>query len=287
MSASVLHVCQCEHCRQKAGSPEKQFHREVNAFLASLDRRQRRLYAALESNRTGRSGVHLLSQVTGLCEETIRAGRRELAGRVEGTLPKRPEPRGGRPRTERKNPAVVAALEKMLADEEAGDPMSERKWVRSSVKKLTKRLREQGFQIGHSTVWALLKRMGFSMKTNLRKRRGYRPDSPQRDAQFKYIASKRKEFSDADLPIISVDTKKKELIGKFKNGGRSWCRKASEVDAYDFPSMAECRAVPSGIYDVSRNRGYVIVGTSNNTPEFAVGAIMKWWEARAYALRLL
>lgn len=278
MPPSAPHACPCERCRQDAPHPDQQLHHEINVLMTCLGRGQRRLFAAVEANRMGRAGVRLVSQITGLGDTAIRAGRRELAQRLRGELPPAPAPCGGRPRTESKNPAILAALEELLADEVAGDPMSERKWTRSSVKRLTKQLRERGFEIGGATVWRLLKRLGFSMKVNLRRRRGYRPDSPERDAQFAYIASKRKEYLGAGLPVISIDTKKKELIGNFRNGGRAWCRKAPEVNEHDFPSAAECRAVPFGIYDLKRNRGYGVVGTSNDTSEFAVTAVAKWWE---------
>jgi hypothetical protein len=178
---------------------------------------------------------------------------------------------------------MTAALEEMLSDEVAGDPMSERTWVRSSVRKLARRLREQGFPVSNNTVWRLLRRMGFSMKTSVKKRRGVTRDPAARDEQFRYIASQRAAFTAAGLPIISVDTKKKELIGNFRNKGRSWCRQALEANQYDFSSEAECLAVPFGIYDVSKNTGYVVVGTSHNTPEFAVTSIARWWQEQGRA----
>jgi hypothetical protein len=164
----------------------------------------------------------------------------------------------------------------LLADEIAGDPMTEEKWVRSSTKKLRDRLRELGYQVSHTTVWRLLRKMKFSLKYNKKRRAG--AQSPDRDEQFQYIASQKTAFSDAGLPIISVDTKKKELIGEFRNHGRAWCRESHEVNDHDFTNMAECRAVPFGVYDLTRNRGYVTVGISNDTPEFAVNAIARWWE---------
>ena len=175
-------------------------------------------------------------------------------------------------------PGRLRRVEEMLSDEVAGSPEEEHKWVRSSVSKLTKRLRERGFSIGHCTVWALLKRMGFSMRTNVRRRRGITRDPGQRDEQFRYIASQRKAFSEAGLPVISVDTKKKELIGDFRNPGRAWCRRPREVNEHDYASQAECLAVPFGVYDVGRNKGYVVVGVSYNTPEFAATSIARWWE---------
>src|SRR5262249_30718540 len=148
----------------------------------------------------------------------------------------------------------------------------------SSVRKLTQRLKEQGFQVSDMGIWALLKRMGFSLKINVRKRRGGTGDRSGRDKQFQYIASQRELFALAGQPVISVDTKKKQLIGNFRNQGQSWCRDAPEVDEHDFPSQAEGVAVPFGVYDVAKNRGYVAVGMSHNTSEFAVSVIAKWWQ---------
>jgi hypothetical protein len=120
--------------------------------------------------------------------------------------------------------------------------------------------------------------MGFSLRTHVRKRRGMSPDPARRDEQFRYIASQRKEFCQAGLPVISVDTKKKELIGNFKNPGKTWCRRPREVNEHDYSSQAECLAVPFGVYDVAKNTGYVVVGMSHNTAGFAVRSISRWWD---------
>lgn len=258
---------------------DEQYRQELKAFLATLTNEQRRLFAAVEANRIGRGGVRKVMKLTGLCQETIARGRRQMVDLLKGkTLKKERKPVKGRPRIEEKYPTITSALETMLSDEVAGNPESEQKWVRSSVSKLTKRLQEQGFQVGHSGVWALLKRMGFSLRTAVRRRRGVCKDPARRDEQFRYIANQRQEFVQAGRPAISVDTKKKELIGNFRNPGRSWCKQAPEVDEHDFPSQAEGVAVPFGIYDVAKNRGYVAVGMSHNTPEFAVSIIAKWWQ---------
>jgi transposase len=274
------HPSRCEGSRRAPviGQGDEQYHLEVNQFIATLNREQRRLYAALEATRLGRSGVRTIAQVTGMCDETIRRGQRQMADLLAGKAPKRRPACGGRPRVEQKYPQITAALEKLLAGEVAGDPMSNQKWVRSSVKKLQKQLREKGFRISHSTIWCLLKRLGYSMRTNVRKRRGPCKDPARRDEQFQYIAKQRKAFQDACLPIISVDSKKKELIGDFRNPGKCWSKAAEEVDEHDSPGMAECRAVPYGVYDVTKNEGYVVVGVSNNTPEFAANVIARWWE---------
>jgi hypothetical protein len=218
--------------------------------------------------------------MTGLCPQTIARGRRELADRREGKPPppKERKPVKGRPRIEEKYPAITAALEEMLKDEVAGSPLGEQKWVRSSARKLAERLKEQGFHVSFNAVWALLKRMGFSMKMNVRNRRGVSRDPARRDEQFNYMASQRKAFRQTRCPMISVDTKKKELIGNFRSKGQAWCREAPEVDEHDFSSQAECLAVPFGVYDMTKNTGYVVVGLSYNTPEFAVTAIARWWQ---------
>src|SRR5262249_46608231 len=150
-----------------------------------------------------------------------------LVDLLEGkSLERAPHPVGGRPRTEQKHPAVTAALEELLNNEVAGDPMTEQKGVRGSVRKVAEPPRGEGFPVSSNTVWRLLKRLGFSMKTNVRKRRGVCRDPAARDEQFRYIAAQRAAFAEARLPVISVDTKKKELIGNFRSKGQAWCRQA-------------------------------------------------------------
>jgi hypothetical protein len=185
--------------------------------------------------------------------------------------------RPGGHRIEDREPGITAALEQLLADEVAGDPMGRECWVRSSLRKLRDALGKQGYRVDHCTVRKLLKKMGFTLKRNLKRRGG--SQHPNRDEQFRYIATRRAMFTSAGLPVISIDTKKKELIGNFRNPGRAWRRKPVEVNEHDFTSTAECRAVPFGIYDVGRNCGHVRVGISNETPEFAVTAIAEWWQS--------
>jgi hypothetical protein len=241
----------------EADKPDEQHRRELTAFLATLNHEQRRLFAAVESKRIGRGGVRKVAELTGLCLQTIARGRRQLTELVQGTFRKKErKPIPGRPRTEEKYPAVAAALEELLTDEVAGSPEGEQKWVRSSVRKLAKRLKERGFCVGPKAVWGMLKRMRFSLKTAIRRRRGVTRDPARRDEQFRHIASQRKRFMRAGKPVISVDTKKKELVGIFRNPGRSWCRQAAEVDEHDFPSQAEGIATPFGVYDVAKNRGF-------------------------------
>jgi transposase len=248
-----------------------------------LNERTRRLWAAAEAQGFGWGGITAVATATGLSSTTIRAGIQELQrsgadsssnASLSGNRIRRAG--GGRKKLHERDPTILAALEQMVSNEIAGDPMGEQKWVRRSTRQLSEELKEEGYQVSHTTVSRLLKDMGFSLKTN--KRRQLRSKCPERDEQFQYIATQRQAFSAAGLPIISVDTKKKELIGEFRNNGRAWCWQAEEVNEHDFPAAAECRAVPFGIYDVTRNEGYVVVGTSSDTPEFAVNAITRWWE---------
>jgi hypothetical protein len=154
--------------------------------------------------------------------------------------------------------------------------MTRKKWIRVSSRKLSKKLAQMGYTVNYHTLCRLLKKMGYSMKVNVKKRAST-AHSPKRDAQFKYISAQKAAFMVAGNPIISVDAKKKELIGDFKVPGTSWCKKPIEVSDYSFASMADCVATPFGVYDVRTNKGYVWVGTSGDTPAFAVMAIKQWW----------
>jgi transposase len=184
-------------------------------------------------------------------------------------------------RIEDREPGITAALERMVSAEVAGDPMGGTSWVRSSLQKLSDALGRQGYKVDPCTVRKMLRGMGFTLKKNKKRRGG--SQHPNRDEQFRYIAERRAAFATAGLPVISVDTKKKELIGNFRNHGRAWCQEPDEVEEHDFTSSAEYRAVPFGIYDVGRNRGHVRVGISRDTPEFAVTAIAEWWRSEGQA----
>jgi transposase len=177
---------------------------------------------------------------------------------------------------EKRAPTLKAALEQVLDNEIAGSPVSEEKWVRMSSERLAHMLTESGHPVCKGTISRLLKEMGLTLRAN-KKKVVFTSAGPEQDEQFQYIKAHKQAFRAAGSPIISVDTKKKVLIGNFKNKGRVWCKKAEDVNAYDFTSLAICRTVPYGIYDVSRNEGFVYVGTSGDTPEFAVDAIAKWW----------
>lgn len=164
----------------------------------------------------------------------------------------------------------------MVVPETAGDPTSDKKWVRSSLRQLSRRLRDAGHPVSPPTVSRLLKKLRYSLKANVKKEAG--KEHPDRDKQFEYIQAQIQAFRAAGCPIISVDTKKKELIGNFKNPGQAWCQEPEYVNVYDFPQDAIGRAVSYGIYDLTHNSGYICVGTSADTPQFAVDAIASWWQ---------
>jgi len=257
-----------------------------------MDREAHYLWCACEAVAFGPGGEAAVSIVTGVPVEKIRAGMEMLDLSMvppSASIPRHPRrenrvrrPGGGRQRVEVKDPTIITALESMLQDDTAGDPMGKQRWIRSSTANLSKRLKALGYGACPGTVDRLLKQMGYSMKTN--RKRQVRNNSPGRDEQFKYIASQRHAFIEAGLPIISVDAKKKELIGNFSNKGKTWRKEAEVVNQSDYPSEALCRATPYGIYDVANNTGYVSVGTSNNTPEFAVEAIFRWWKCKGSAV---
>lgn len=173
-------------------------------------------------------------------------------------------------------------LQDVIEPVTAGDPMSDRKWVRSSLRELSRRLGEAGYSISPPTVRRLLDGLGYRMHANTKQVEASAAH-PDRDTQFQYIAAQRTAFAAAGLPQISVDTKKKELIGNFKNGGRVWSRKAEPVNVHDFRQDAVGRAVPYGIYDLPRNQGTVYLGTSADTPRFAVEVLARWWTEEGQA----
>jgi hypothetical protein len=173
---------------------------------------------------------------------------------------------------------VLQELEKLVSPVTRGDPESPLRWTCKSTTKLTKELQERGFQVSQHTVWMLLDELGYSMQSNRKTREGV--EHPDRNKQFLYIAKKVEGFQELNLPVISVDTKKKELIGRFKNAGKEWEPKGcpEEVNMHDFADKELGKAVPYGVYDLTYNQGWVSVGINHDTAEFAVSTIRRWWK---------
>jgi len=172
----------------------------------------------------------------------------------------------------------LSQLRQLLREDTAGDPMGERGlWTGLRLEQISDRLKQLGIAVCPNTVRRLLDELGYALHANRKSLSG--PQSPERDRQFHYLRHQREQFAQSALPIISVDTKKKELVGSFKNQGRTWSRKARPVNDHDFRSQAKGIAIGRGLYDVQANRGCVLIGTSHDTPQFAVDAIVDWWRA--------
>jgi hypothetical protein len=239
-----------------------------------------RLWAGAEARSLGHGGVSTVSRATGLSRNTVMAGVRELddpthrdrlaSGRVR-------RPGGGRKRATVVQPELGEALDRLVSPVTRGDPMSPLRWTSKSTEKLATELTAQGFTVGADTVATLLKAEGYSLQSTRKTKEG--GDHPDRDAQFRYIATEVTRMQAAEQPVISVDCKKKELIGEFKNAGHEWqpAGDPEAVSVYDFPDMADGKAIPYGVYDVTRNEGWVSVGVDHDTAEFAVGTIRQWW----------
>jgi hypothetical protein len=187
------------------------------------------------------------------------------------------KPGGGRKKVEIKDPKVVEDIETIMDENTAGDPMSLLKWTNKSTYKIAEALNRRGHKIDPDTAGRLLKGRGFSLQANVKTKEG--GSAPERDAQFRYINEQAKKFTAQSDPVISVDAKKKENVGEFKNPGRTWRKTGQpvEVNVYDFTSLGLGKAIPYGIYDVNRNEGMVNVGISHDTSEFAVESIRRWW----------
>ena len=247
--------------------------------MSRLNEQQRRWYAALEAKRLGHGGMRLISQITGLDVNTIRRGRRELAENLQDRPIGRVRlPGGGRKPLEKKKPQLLEKLESVIAEDTAGDPCSSSKWIRRSLRWVSEILRQTVAPISPVTVRRLLKQQDYSLKANQKSIE--RTQVPSRDKQFRYIRRIKSLFERHQYPIISVDAKKKEAIGNFKNDGQQWCQEAQKVKTHDFIKIqeGELKSVPYGIYEPTHNHGYVYVGTSGNTASFAVEAIRRWWQ---------
>jgi hypothetical protein len=254
-----------------------------------MTERLRRQWAACEAQALGRGGITLVARATGLSRTTIWAGRRELqrrARRPQDDLP--PErvraPGGGRHLVEDDDPALRAALLALVEASTRGDPQSPLCWTSKSTRRLAEELAAEGHTVSHPTVAAMLTDRGYSLQANRKTKEG--GDHPDRDAQFAYIAAQVRHFQAEGQPVISVDAKKKELIGDFRTPGREWHRRGhpEEVRAKDFKDKELGEAIPEGVYDLGRNEGWVSVGVDHDTAEFAVASIRRWWEEMGSAV---
>src|SRR5437588_7175830 len=247
-----------------------------------LDERARRAWAAVEARAMGRGGMSRVAEATGLSRVTIRAGLQELALADSPSGPPTPPERlrrrgGGRRPLSLHDPHLVHALETLVDPVTRGDPMSLLRWTCKSAVQLAATLQAQGHPVSERTVNRLLHDLGYSLQANRKTLEG--SAHPDRDAQFQYINRRAKAFQKQGQPVVSVDTKKKELVGQFRNGGREWYPQGQpeEVESHDFPSKTLGKVIPYGVYDEATNTGWVSVGVDHDTAEFAVETVRRWW----------
>ena len=248
-------------------------------LTAVLDERSRRLLVAAESQVIGRSGITAVSKATGVSRRVIRQGMAELtnpsvlpSGRVR-------RPGGGRKKAIDRDPALKQDWEELLESTTRGDPEAPLRWTCKSVRNLSAELKQRGHSVSHQVVADLLHELGYSLQANRKTKEG--TSHPDRNAQFEHLNAQVKRYLAAKDPVISVDTKKKELVGDFKNGGRELRPQGDpeKVRVHDFIDKELGRATPYGIYDIGRNTGWVSVGVDHDTAEFAVESIRRWWRS--------
>lgn len=248
---------------------------------AHLTERQRRLWAGAEAKSVGHGGVHAVSSATGMSINTVRAGREELSApdpQMPPGFERQRRAGAGRPPVTQTQPELTEALDQLVEPVTRGEPTSPLRWTSKSTTKLAEELTKAGHPVSPNTVGSLLKEAGYSLQSTKKRFEG--KTHPDRDAQFYYIAKTSAAYLAAGLPVLSVDTKNKELVGNFKAKGVEWQPKGQpvEVNAYDFPSLAQGKAVPYGVYDVLNNEGWVSVGISADTAQFAVQTVRTWHE---------
>ena len=254
--------------------------RKFTRLVSELDERGRRHWAASEALELGHGGIKAVAQATGLGERTIRRGCHELHPDPALVNPASRRIRrvgGGRKRLQVHDPTLVSALEALVEPTTRGDPMSPLRWTCKSTRKLARALAGQGHQVSHTTVAQLLEDLDYSLQSTRKTLEG--TAHPDRDAQFRYINRCVKVFQRAGQPVISVDAKKKELVGQFANRGRDYQPKGQpeRVQTHDFPDKELGKICPYGVYDPTHNQGWVSVGIDHDTAQFAVASIRRWW----------
>lgn len=246
-----------------------------------LDERSRRIWAATESKTLGRGGIVAVSKAICIAESTIRIGRREIetssSCKMDNKYRRIRENGGGRKPLAEKDIHLISLLDALVEPLSRGDPMSPLRWTCKSTRKLAKELSQKGHPVSHAKVGELLEELNYSLQGTRKRMEG--KSHPDRDAQFKFINGRVIDFQKRGQPVVSIDAKKKELIGCFSNSGREYqpSGKPEEVETYDFPSIASGKGIPYGVYDMTKNKGWVCVGTDHDTAQFAVQTIRQWW----------
>lgn len=259
-------------------SPQEAIATKYEQLNPVMNERVRRLWAAAEAMAYGCGGISVVAAATGLSRTTVYEGVRELGGEVkqEEVVEVR-RPGAGRISLEHKDPELVAELERLVEPMTRGDPMSPLRWTSKSTRKLAQELKEAGHPVSPQKVGQLLKKQGYSLQSNRKSLEGCK--EPDRNAQFELINRRTEQFQERGQPVISVDTKKKELIGNFKNAGQQWRPQGQpeQVRIHDFIDPELGKVIPYGVYDLTNNIGWVNVGIDHDTPQFAVESIRQWW----------
>jgi Rhodopirellula transposase DDE domain len=260
-------------------STDVEIKQKFERLAPMLDERTLRLFAAAEAGAIGYGGVSRLCRITGLARSTIVRGQHEMSLPAELSRGRVRRPGAGRKRTCDSDTTLVSDLESLVEPLSRGDPMSPLRWTCKSIRTLATALKRMGHVASHRLVWATLRELNYSLQGNRKMEEG--DQHPDRNAQFEHINTLVSREMRLGNPVISVDTKKKELIGNYKNDGRKWHRKgeAPRVQGHDFPHPEVPRAYPYGIYDLAHNLGHVVVGTDHDTGQFAVASIRGWWRS--------
>ncbi|PSB14068.1 ISAzo13 family transposase [Phormidesmis priestleyi ULC007] len=247
------------------------------SLVNNLDERGRRRWGATEAMAIGHGGIVAVAAATRLSDRMVRNGIEELRSAIPLVSSRQRQVGGGRKRLEHHDQTLQQAIERLIEPTERGDPQSPLRWTCKSLTNLQKELNQQGHQVGRTKLSEILKDLGYSLQGNRKRREGN--DHPERDQQFKHIAKRVKAYQCRRCPAISVDTKKKEVLGNKANEGREYRPKGKPlaVDTHDSPDQKLGKAVPYGVYDIAENDAGVSVGISSDTAEFAVEAIRRWW----------
>lgn len=248
----------------------------IKHMMPNLNERQRRMFLAVEAKAYGYGGISCVSRLSGVSRPTIIQGTKELGEKKSVPLPRSRKSGGGRKKVYEKHPEMLTDLEALVEPLTIGDPMSPLRWTVKSTRNLEEELQGKGHKVSHTVISEMLKLLNYSLQSNRKRHEG--GDHPDRNSQFGYINQSCKRFMEADSPVISVDTKKKEQVGNYKNPGRSLSLNGQpqEVEVYDFGKE---KAVPYGVFDIEKNEGFVNVGTNYDTSAFAVESIRRWWHS--------
>ncbi len=265
-------------------STDGEIKQRFDRLAPMLDERTLRLFAAAEAEAIGYGGVSRLSRITGLARSTIVRGQQEMAKPSDVATGRVRRPGAGRKRTRDSDPTLVKDLESLVEPLSRGDPKSPLRWTSKSIRTLSAALERMGHVASHRLVWTTLRELNYSLQGNRKMEEGNQ--HPDRNAQFEHINTVVAREIRLGNPVISVDTKKKELVGNYKNDGRKWHRKGESprVQGHDFPQPDVPRAYPYGIYDLAKNLGHVVIGTDHDTGQFAVASVRGWWRSEGRRL---